>query len=113
MQKWLKVVKILKSGQTNDPNEAFRLAGMRCKSIHHVLVYAAKAGHISKVVGNTIFWSDGTRTELKTHKSRKAVTKDVRKCMTCGSPFLSSGPHNRICTECKTTKVRNASWALI
>ncbi|MCG3177457.1 MAG: hypothetical protein MOGMAGMI_02431 [Candidatus Omnitrophica bacterium] len=36
--------------------------------------------------------------EIKPHR-RKGTTE--RACMCCGKPFLSEGPHNRLCGACR------------
>jgi hypothetical protein len=40
----------------------------------------------------------GVRADKPTRKQ----PRPVRPCMTCGSPFESDGPHNRVCAGCKT-----------
>src|SRR5216683_2934650 len=32
---------------------------------------------------------------------RKLKTMPKRSCMACGKPFISAGPHNRLCDECR------------
>ena len=32
---------------------------------------------------------------------RKLKTTPRRPCMACGKPFVSAGPHNRLCDECR------------
>ena len=34
-------------------------------------------------------------------RAKRKLTHKKRSCMTCRAPFMSEGPHNRMCTPCR------------
>ena len=39
--------------------------------------------------------------EMKREKLERAARRKRRPCITCGKPFLSEGPHHRMCAPCR------------
>lgn len=112
MQKWLKIVQELKKHEEIDNvSDILRAAGFK-SAVSNIIYTAIRHGIVSKYDGDTIYWSDGTKTKLLRNNKRRK-NRMIRLCMTCGEPFLSAHKFNRICAECKKTRVREAEWAII
>lgn len=42
-------------------------------------------------------------------RRQRAARRKNRTCLTCQSPFLSEGPHNRMCTPCRAQTAYDGS----
>jgi hypothetical protein len=40
--------------------------------------------------------------EAARDRLEREATSRVRACLCCGAPFVSEGPHNRLCTACRS-----------
>ena len=64
----------------------------------HGLGYTVFRGG-TRVAGIYVHQSDA---EARMDKMNRAAKGKWRSCMTCGSGFLSAGPHNRMCDSCRS-----------
>ena len=44
---------------------------------------------------------DRVSVELRCEELARAARRKRRPCITCGKPFLSDGPHHRMCKGCR------------
>lgn len=71
---------------------ALRRAGASYREI------AALTGLSIRAVSNRLARAYAAEQERK----MRATPKKKRTCLCCGAPFMSEGPHNRLCSRCRS-----------
>lgn len=81
---------------------------MKVTSQPITLPLSPQAGGNFKVTNTTK--TTGKKKNSYHFNKPKSIDKRTRKCLTCGNDFMSWGPGNRMCTDCKGGRSRYKGW---
>lgn len=86
------------------PEEDARLLGMHDARYTHTEMSQMLDRDRSSITSRLIRLgriTKGARADMVLGTEQRQLASIERKCLRCGHPFMSDGPHNRMCVPCK------------